>query len=647
MIKTKKQMFLVIGIFGLFMLIAEVSYAFFNYTRTGGVNTINVGRISFNTNQTSSITLNNAFPITVTKDSNGHITNETGFGTMEITVVGDTDYNEGVEYLVSSTNTNIYTSNGKLVPLSLDIIPTNLGTENANYFTARESKNATIYKKIIGDTLYGDGMLLVGYIKPNTTKGTIEGINGKITIKAYLDDTKILITDTYDGTESDINGTLNSLAQGKTILTTSEWSSLSNSGISFKIKVEANKGIWVNESLEEIMKNDAIMDNISSEFVSASTGINFGAVSSDTNGKGIYVRSGTENDQHPIIYYRGAVDNNNVIFDNKCWKIVRTTATGGIKLVYNGIPNINNECNNSGVDTQITVSDTNTFAYSGGGLYRSLAYNGYMWGDVYEWTNAAPSSGSYFGNDVEYSDGVYHLVDAKVGYDGTHHYSCDLTSGSGTCSSVRYYYYTDYYITLTNGNKIEDAILKMQENINNSNAKTQIDNWYASNMNSVTNKLEDTVWCNDRSISSKAGWDPNGNVTEDILYHSTYDRIHNTHIPSLTCSNKNDSFTVNSDAGNKKLIYPVALLTSDEIVLAGGGEGSFSSFYLNSGSNYWTFSPNRFDYGISYEFSTNISGSLGHDYSMNTYGLRPAISIKPGLFISSGDGTGSNPYKIR
>ena len=45
MIKTKKQMYLVIGAFALVMLLGTVSYAFFNYTRTGAANLISVGRI--------------------------------------------------------------------------------------------------------------------------------------------------------------------------------------------------------------------------------------------------------------------------------------------------------------------------------------------------------------------------------------------------------------------------------------------------------------------------------------------------------------------------------------------------------------------------------------------------------------------------
>ena len=46
-------------------------------------------------------------------------------------------------------------------------------------------------------------------------------------------------------------------------------------------------------------------------------------------------RAETENDAYPIVYYRGAVEDNNVIFNNQCWKAVRTNDTGGAKLIYN------------------------------------------------------------------------------------------------------------------------------------------------------------------------------------------------------------------------------------------------------------------------------------------------------------------------
>ena len=92
----------------------------------------------------------------------------------------------------------------------------------------------------------------------------------------------------------------------------------------------------ISASAYSIMRDNAVIDNVKSNYVNATTGINWNAISSDTNGKGIYLRAGTENDPYPIYYYRGNVTDNNVLFAGYCWKIVRTTSTGGTKLIYNG-----------------------------------------------------------------------------------------------------------------------------------------------------------------------------------------------------------------------------------------------------------------------------------------------------------------------
>ena len=331
MIKSKRQMFIVISVFTLVMLLGTVTYAFFNYTRTGGANTVRVGRISFVSKNEQTITLNNLFPIDPTET--GIMSDSTKVGTYEIDIEGDTDYVDGLEYLVSISDVHIYTSEGKVVPISLSIEMNNLGNESSTYFTSRNSKNANIYKILTPNEIVGEQQLLVGYIKPNTTRGTKEGINGSITIKAYLDKNKIAITDTYDESESDENGTTTNWVDGRTVISTSEWNALQTNGVSFKIKVEANEGIWVGEPFYDVMKRSTVMDNINSTYVNNSTpGIDFSAISSDTNGKGLYTLSSTSNDAYPIMYYRGDVDNN-VLFGGFCWKIVRTTDTGGIKLI--------------------------------------------------------------------------------------------------------------------------------------------------------------------------------------------------------------------------------------------------------------------------------------------------------------------------
>lgn len=80
----------------------------------------------------------------------------------------------------------------------------------------------------------------------------------------------------------------------------------------------------------------AYLDDRVSPYVTSSSGINFNTISSDTNGKGLYISKGTENSNNPLLYFRGDVTNNNVLIGDSCWKIIRTTEDGGTKLLYNG-----------------------------------------------------------------------------------------------------------------------------------------------------------------------------------------------------------------------------------------------------------------------------------------------------------------------
>ena len=391
------------------------------------------------------------------------------------------------------------------------------------------------------------------------------------------------------------------------------------------------------------------------------TNIDFSNISSDTNGKGIYIRSGTENDKNPIYYYRGAVDNNNVLFANFCWKIVRTTETGGIKLIYNGLSS-NGTCNNTGDSTSIGTSAFNTNT-------NSPAYVGYMYGTPYTYSSKSMKNITdtyYYGKDVTYSNGTYTLTNTITSNswssiyntsDGiyNHHYSC-LSTGN-TCSSVYYIYFTNsstaYYITLKDGKKVEDALSEMLDNnTNNSKIKTVIDNWYSTNMTSYTTKLEDTVWCNDRSIGTKNGWDPNGGVTSGnwnnyALSFSAYNRVYSTHSPSLTCSRNIDKFTTSTSNGNGKLDYPVGLLTADEIMLAGGkGGASNNSYYLYTGKSYWAGSPYYFFDGVAFEFRVFSDGGLDGDVVTNSApGVRPSVSLASGTEMI-GSGTGDDPYVV-
>ncbi len=264
MIKSKKQMYLVIGAFALVLMLGTVTYAFFNYTRTGSANTIRTGRIAFNSEQGTAINLANVFPIDVT---NGIPNNNANVGSVTINVTGDTTYTDGIEYLVSAVNVQNAVGSGanaKTLPISIDVSVSNntgndpattLGSADSSYFTNRgPSASTSIYKVLAKETISNNDELLVGYIKSGST-----GIDGNIVIKAYIDASKVAISDTYNEItpETDQYGTTSNWVGDRVVFTTSEWNSLQANGISFQVKVESNEGTWVEEPAAPVSQ-DAI-----------------------------------------------------------------------------------------------------------------------------------------------------------------------------------------------------------------------------------------------------------------------------------------------------------------------------------------------------------------------------------------------------
>ncbi len=229
-----------------------VTYAFFNYTRTGAANNLGTGPISFNAVEgNDTITLDNLFPITSTEP----VTSSTpGAGSVSVHITGDTTYTRGIEYLVTAVNVTNTTS-GSALPISTSITYTpsegngkTIGTPDDNYFTNRGS-TTSVYKVLSSSTIAEGQRLLVGYIAPGET-----GIDGNLVITAWLDAENIAITDTYFGhttatpaptAPNDEFGTTTEWVDDRTVFTTEEWNALSSNGVSFQIKVEAQEGTWV------------------------------------------------------------------------------------------------------------------------------------------------------------------------------------------------------------------------------------------------------------------------------------------------------------------------------------------------------------------------------------------------------------------
>ena len=452
----------------------------------------------------------------------------------------------------------------------------------------------------------------------------------------------------------------------------------------------------------------------------------------DTTYLALYTGEGADTYANPVYYYKGNVQNNNVLFGGFCWKIVRTTETGGVKIVYNGVQK-DGSCNNTGTDSQIGTStfnnDSNSPAYvgymhntvypysskviinstsfSGTKAYGvSASYN--MTHFTYTLTNAKTIdvsssnistlvgkytcnsssttgtcsnlwyivgySGDYiyyyslsggdldgtnkgqnyvFGSSFTYANGTYTLSDTTtINSDNwasqksnvnTHHYTC-LSSGT-TCSSIYYVYEIDngssYYITLTNGKSVNDALIEMlyanDVNKNDSTIKNYIDKWYINNLKTYEDKLEDTVFCNDRRILYLDGWDPNGGDTMGFIAFNNY--AHGASNKSLVCTNEIDSFSMSNSKA--KLSYPIGLLSVPELTLAGYG----SNHYFNNGQDVWLISPAYFisDHANVWLHSSRDFSNINVYYSL---GVRPSVSLKPKTYFSSGDGSFTNPFVI-
>ena len=384
---------------------------------------------------------------------------------------------------------------------------------------------------------------------------------------------------------------------------------------------------------------------------------------------GVFLFDGTDDNggTYPIYYYRGNVTNNNVLFGGFCWKMVRTTSTGGTKLIYNGTPT-DGKCNATGTSTLIGKSAFNSDK-------SSMAKTGYMYGTNYEYTSKTMTSvtDTYkYGNDVTYSNGTYTLsgktttsVGSNWSTDRTtlangYHYTCLNTAG--TCTSVYYViYFGDtsnmYYLTFTGGDTLDTAKTKMFANTNDSTIKTYIDNWYKTNLINYTSYLENTIFCNDRSISSTYGGpyaskDTNATSTS-YSYFDGYNRYSKIYSPSLACQNQNDRFSLRvsdggtSGYGNNALTYPVGMLTIDEAMLAGNTSSTpNSNYYLYTNEYYWVLFTYAWratyaDAGLMYS-----NGFVGSCDSSGVYGVRPSVSLKPGTLFLNGDGTTDNPYVV-
>ena len=108
-----------------------------------------------------------------------------------------------------------------------------------------------------------------------------------------------------------------------------------------------NLYLWIDKD-EGSLGNGSTMDKILNAYLTLGSGSTIGDLkldlyhtienryNQDKTYLGLYTGEGADTYANPVYYYKSNVQNNNVLFGGFCWKIVRTTETGGVKIVYNG-----------------------------------------------------------------------------------------------------------------------------------------------------------------------------------------------------------------------------------------------------------------------------------------------------------------------
>ena len=206
------------------------------------------------------------------------------------------------------------------------------------------------------------------------------------------------------------------------------------------------------------------------------------------------------------------------------------------------------------------------------------------------------------------------------------------------------------YVGYMYGTPSSSTYEETHANINDSTVKKYVDNWYENNINGSMNEqhIADNIFCNDKTMignittSSGAG----KAYTQYRWNYGPYDNNSNSKI-TIKCLNLNDAFTVNDNInGNSALKYSVSMLSTDEVVLAGGYKENNKIYFLYSGVYSWSISPYRYDNNYSHirGFDSSILADDAN-ISYRKLGVKPVINLKANS-LKSGDGTINNPYML-
>ena len=257
------------------------------------------------------------------------------------------------------------------------------------------------------------------------------------------------------------------------------------------------------------------------------------------------------------------------------------------------------------VDAEPTLTTTSDASGDASGLYKSTATN--TGNPTYYFR------GNVENNYVKFAGFTWRIV--RINEDGT----IKIVMQDGINSNARYNFNSNYnnytYMYYTN-----------------SQAKTQLENWYQTNIGSKLDLAKNVV--SGAYYCEQAKAKQSDSATSGSATMTTY----NKYTPDFKCS---------SDGNGKGVVnVSVGLLSYDEVVYAGGYYGKENpNYYLRNYNHFWTMSPAGFQ-SSSYVWNVRSTGDMNKNYTGDTNTLRPAINLKTDARISLGDGTKENPFVV-
>ena len=293
---------------------------------------------------------------------------------------------------------------------------------------------------------------------------------------------------------------------------------------------------------------------------------------------------------------------------------IRVIAEDGSEKIYNvnvtrkgGVTSLKNEIMKNKIITAeptLTTSSNNTSDASG--LYKSTATN--TGEPTYYFRGAVEN------NYVSFAGFTWRIV--RINEDGT----LRIVMQDGINDNTTYAFNSNY-----------NNYTYMY--YSNSEAKTQLENWYQTNIGSkadlAKNVASGAYYCEQAKAKYSDSW------TSGSATMTTY----NKYTPDFKCiADGNGKGIVNASVG---------LLSYDEVVYAGGYYNqSNSNYYLNNPAIvWWTMSPVGFSGSNSFVWGVGTTGYFNYGIVTSSTRLRAVLNLTADT-LATGSGTSSDPFVI-